>query len=79
MDSFKKYILTTNSLKELQIVRNCFEKTCHLNTEELWSLTKCSQLTHLTIIYSRNMTDNIVKILDKLPLLEYINLKYATV
>jgi hypothetical protein len=70
------YIKISDSLIELEIVRNCFEKVCHLNTEDLRALGQCKLLKNLTIVYSRNISDDIVEVFEQLPSLEVLNLRY---
>lgn len=72
---FEYETLTRKSLVELEIIRNCFEKTCNLNAEQLSSLRRCSNLTRLTIVYSRNVTDDIIDIFRCLPNLQVLNLR----
>lgn len=64
------------SLKQLEIIRNCYEKCAKINDEGIESLKYCSNLEILSINYSRKFKDKIqLHLSNFFPKLLVLNLK----
>lgn len=63
------------TLEDFSVHRNCFEKICHLNAADMKGLRKCKNLKRLSIVYSRNVSDDIVEVISGMGNLEVLNLR----
>lgn len=65
-----------DSLVELQVIRNCFEKTAKISDEGVQSLSRCNKLERLNFTYSRKFRESFhLSIANNLHLLRTLCLK----
>ena len=63
-------------IKEIHIIRNCFEKCAKINDDSIKYLQKCPNLERLSMVYSRKFRDDFqIYISSAFPKLKYLNIK----